>query len=118
MFMSIEVLPVLMKLLLNFGPPSAYDKLGALRDSGDAEIEELQKESRLTVAAAREDTLVMAEQERIDQQKAAIVARPRPRGPSGRRRRRRAGFCDGRGRRLLSLVSPRPCGRGTPGRCA
>ena len=75
LFMSIEILPVLMKLLLNFGPPSAYDKLAALRDSGDVEIEELQKESRLTVAAAREEMLVMAEKERIDRQKAAIVAR-------------------------------------------
>jgi Domain of unknown function (DUF4407) len=75
LFMSIEILPVLMKLLLNFGPPSAYDKLAALRDSGDVEIEELQKESRLTVAAAREEMLVMAEQERIDRQKQAIRAR-------------------------------------------
>ncbi|MGR6965336.1 DUF4407 domain-containing protein [Geodermatophilus sp. URMC 61] len=75
LFMSIEILPVLMKLLLNFGPPSAYDKLAALRDSGDVEIEELQKESRLSVAAAREEMLVMAEKERIDRQKAAIVAR-------------------------------------------
>jgi uncharacterized protein DUF4407 len=75
LFMSIEILPVLMKLLLNFGPPSAYDELAALRDSGDVRIEEMQKESRLTVAAAREEMLVMAEQERIDRQKAAIVAR-------------------------------------------
>ncbi|SDM41132.1 protein of unknown function [Geodermatophilus siccatus] len=75
LFMSIEILPVLMKLLLNFGPPSAYDRLAALRDSGDVEIEELQKESRLTVAAAREEMLVMAEQERIDRQKQAIIAR-------------------------------------------
>ncbi len=75
LFMSIEILPVLMKLLLNFGPPSAYDKLAALRDSGDVEIEEMQKESRLTVAAAREEMLVMAEKERIDRQKAAIVSR-------------------------------------------
>ncbi|WP_448618235.1 DUF4407 domain-containing protein [Geodermatophilus sp. URMC 65] len=75
LFMSIEILPVLMKLLLNFAPPSAYDKLAALRDSGDVQIEELQKESRLTVAAAREEMLVMAERERIDRQKQAITAR-------------------------------------------
>jgi hypothetical protein len=75
LFMSIEILPVLMKLLLNFGPASAYDKLAALRDSGDVEIEELQAESRLTVAAAREEMLVMAERERIDRQKQAILAR-------------------------------------------
>ena len=53
LFMSVEILPVLMKLLLNFSPPSAYDRLAALRDTGDVEIEELAQESRLTVAKAR-----------------------------------------------------------------
>ena len=46
LFMSVEILPVLMKLLLNFSPPSAYDRLAALRDAGDVEIEELAQESR------------------------------------------------------------------------
>ena len=32
---------MLMKLLLNFSPPTAYDHLAALRDSGDVEIEDL-----------------------------------------------------------------------------
>ncbi|MGY1637913.1 DUF4407 domain-containing protein [Geodermatophilus sp. SYSU D00742] len=77
LFMCVEILPVLMKLLLNFGPPSAYDRLAALRDSGDVEIEELQQESRLTVAKAREEMLVMAEKERIDRQKEAVLARRR-----------------------------------------
>ncbi|HEX2074381.1 MAG TPA: DUF4407 domain-containing protein, partial [Geodermatophilus sp.] len=77
LFMCVEILPVLMKLLLNFGPPSAYDKLAALRDSGDVEIEEMQQESRLTVARAREEVLVMAERERIDRQKDAVLARRR-----------------------------------------
>ncbi|WNV74140.1 DUF4407 domain-containing protein [Geodermatophilus sp. DSM 44513] len=75
LFMSIEILPVLMKLLLNFGPRSAYDELAALRDSGDVEIEAMQRDSRLAVAAAREELLVMAERERIDRQKSAILAR-------------------------------------------
>jgi hypothetical protein len=77
LFMCVEILPVLMKLLLNFGPPSAYDRLAELRDSGDVEVEEMQKESRLAVAAAREELLVMAERERIDRQKEAIKARQR-----------------------------------------
>ncbi|MGY1780343.1 DUF4407 domain-containing protein [Geodermatophilus sp. SYSU D01036] len=75
LFMCVEILPVLMKVLLNFGPPTAYDKLAALRDSGDVDIEEMQQQSRRTVAEAKEEMLVMAEQERLDRQKAAIRAR-------------------------------------------
>jgi len=77
LFMSVEILPVLMKLLLNFSPPSAYDRLAALRDTGDVEIEELAQASRLTVAKAKEELLVMAEQERVDRQKQAVIARRR-----------------------------------------
>ena len=50
LFMSVELLPVLMKMLLNFSPPTGYDRLAALRDTGDVEIEELAQESRKTVA--------------------------------------------------------------------
>ena len=77
LFMCVEILPVLMKLLLNFSPPSAYDRLAALRDSGDVEIEEMAQESRKTVAQAKEELLVMAERERVDRQKEAILARRR-----------------------------------------
>jgi hypothetical protein len=77
LFMCVEILPVLMKLLLNFSPPTAYDRLAALRDAGDVEIEELAQESRRTVAVAKEELLVMAEKERVDRQKEAIVARRR-----------------------------------------
>jgi hypothetical protein len=77
LFMCVEILPVLMKLLLNFAPPSAYDRLAALRDSGDVEIEELAQESRLTVAQAKEELLVLAERERVDRQKEAILSRRR-----------------------------------------
>jgi Domain of unknown function (DUF4407) len=77
LFMCVEILPVLMKLLLNFSPPSAYDRLAALRDAGDVEIEELAQESRKTVAIAKEELLVMAEKERVDRQKEAILARRR-----------------------------------------
>lgn len=78
LFMCVEILPVLMKLLLNFGPPSAYDRLVALRDSGDVDIEQLQQGSRREVAEAKEELLVLAEKERLDRQKEAILARRRP----------------------------------------
>jgi hypothetical protein len=77
LFMCVEILPVLMKLLLNFSPPGAYDRLAALRDTGDVEIEELAQESRRTVAQAKEELLVLAERERVDRQKEAILARRR-----------------------------------------
>ncbi|SEP28765.1 DUF4407 domain-containing protein [Trujillonella endophytica] len=77
LFLCVEMLPVLVKLLLNFGPPSAYDRLAALRDDGDVEVEELQKRSRVDIAQAQEELLVMAEKERVDRQKQAILARRR-----------------------------------------
>ena len=92
LFMSVEILPVLMKLLLNFSPPSAYDRLAALRDTGDVEIEELAQESRLTVAKAKEELLVLAEHERVDRQKQAVSRaggrRSRTSWPAGRWRPR------------------------------
>jgi hypothetical protein len=77
LFMCVEVLPVLMKLLLNFSPPTAYDRLAALRDSGDVDLEEMAQQSRRTVAQAKEELLVLAEKERVDRQKEAILARRR-----------------------------------------
>src|ERR671921_2696808 len=69
LFMCIELLPVLMKVLLNFGPPSAYDKLTALRDSGDIDVEELQQDARREVEEAQAELLVMAERDRVERQK-------------------------------------------------
>ena len=77
LFMSIELLPVLMKVLLNFGPPSAYDKLAAVRDDGDLAVEELQQEARREVEDAQAKLLVMAERDRIERQRDALRARRR-----------------------------------------
>jgi hypothetical protein len=77
LFISIELLPVLMKLLLNFGPKSAYDRVAELRDAGDLDVEELQQASRREVAQAKEELLVLAERERIDRQKEQVLARRR-----------------------------------------
>jgi hypothetical protein len=77
LFMCIELLPVLMKVLLNFGPPSAYDRLAALRERGDMEVEEVQQQARTTIEAAQAELYVMAELERVDRQKEVVRARKR-----------------------------------------
>jgi hypothetical protein len=79
LFISIEILPVLMKVLLNVSPPTAYDRLAALRDRTDIDVEALQQEARRTVEQAQTELLVMAEQERVDRQKEAVKARRRAR---------------------------------------
>jgi hypothetical protein len=79
LFMCVEILPVLMKLLLNFSPPSTYDKVAALRDEGDIAVEELQQEARKVVEQAQADLLVMAEKERVEKQKELVLARTRAR---------------------------------------
>ncbi len=79
LFISIELLPVLMKTLLNFGPRSIYDRLTDLRDDGDLEVEQLQQSARLEVEQAQQELLVMAEKERVDRQKEQVLARRRTR---------------------------------------
>jgi len=79
LFISVELLPVLMKMLLNFGPRSTYDRLSDLRDDGDLEVEQLQQVARVEVEQAVQDLLVLAEKERVDKQKEQVLARRRAR---------------------------------------
>jgi hypothetical protein len=77
LFISVELLPVIMKALLNFGPPTAYDKLVHVRDRSDVEIDEMQQETRRSVEAAQQELYVMAERERVDRQRYQVEARAR-----------------------------------------
>jgi Domain of unknown function (DUF4407) len=77
LFICIELLPVLMKVLLNFGPPTAYDELVHVRDRSDVEIEGMQQEARRAVEQAQQELYVMAEQERVDRQRHQVEARRR-----------------------------------------
>lgn len=77
LFICIELLPVLTKVLLNFGPPTAYDRLAALREKTDVAVEEIEQQARETVEQARNEILVMAELERLERQKEAIQERQR-----------------------------------------
>jgi hypothetical protein len=79
LFMCVEVMPVLMKLLLNFSPPSAYDRLAALRDRADLDGEEIKLQARRTVEEAEAELLVLAEKERVDRQRDQVLARRRAR---------------------------------------
>jgi hypothetical protein len=79
LFICVELLPVLMKMLLNFGPRSTYDRLTDLRDDGDLEVEQLQQSARIEVEQAVQELLVLAEKERVDRQKEQVLARSRAR---------------------------------------
>ncbi|MGY2128520.1 DUF4407 domain-containing protein [Blastococcus sp. SYSU DS0617] len=79
LFICIELLPVLMKMLLNFGPRSTYDRLTELRDDGDLEVEQLQQSARVEVEQAVQELLVLAEKERVDRQKDQVLARRKSR---------------------------------------
>jgi len=75
LFICIELLPVLMKVLSNFGPPSAYDRLTALRDGGNLDVEQVQQQARRELEAAQAELLVIAERERVEREKSVILAR-------------------------------------------
>ncbi|MGY1601700.1 DUF4407 domain-containing protein [Geodermatophilus sp. SYSU D00815] len=79
LFICIELLPVLMKMLLNFGPKTTYDRLAEMRDDGDLSVEELQQAARREVEEAQQELLVLAEKERVDRQKEAVLERRRAR---------------------------------------
>jgi hypothetical protein len=79
LFICIELLPVFMKTLLNFSPSTAYDKLAEIRDDGDISIETMQQQTRREVERAQQELLVLAEKERVDRQKEAVLARRRAR---------------------------------------
>src|SRR3954451_19187945 len=79
LFISIELLPVLMKMLLNFSPATTYDKLAELRDDADLSLEEMQQDARRRVEEMQQELLVLAEKERVDVEKEAVLARRRAR---------------------------------------
>src|SRR3954447_11577300 len=79
LFICIELLPVFMKTLLNFSPATAYDKLAEIRDDGDISVETMQQQARREVERAQQELLILAEKERVDRQKEAVLARRRAR---------------------------------------
>lgn len=65
LFLSIEILPVLMKVMLNFSPPTAYDRMVTLREDEEVAAEEIRREGRRRAQQARADLVVAAETDRM-----------------------------------------------------
>ena len=65
LFLSVEVLPVLTKVLLNFAEPVAYDTLLKVRDDEEVEAEQIRVDGRRRAQQARADLVVAAETDRM-----------------------------------------------------
>ncbi|SDX74416.1 protein of unknown function [Modestobacter sp. DSM 44400] len=114
LFLSIELLPVLVKVLLNMAQPAAYDRLVELREAEEVEFEEIRREGRRRAQQARADLVVAAETDRmarelLDREIAARDEAARAAEEAARRKQRR-----GLGRVLRGLrrrsdeVAPAP----------
>jgi Domain of unknown function (DUF4407) len=64
LFLCIELLPVLMKLLINVGEPSTYDRELKVREEGQVRISELRHDGHLKSEQVRVSIDVQAEQAR------------------------------------------------------
>lgn len=94
LFLSIELLPVLVKVLMNFAQPGAYDRLIALREAEEVKFEEIRSEGRRRAQQARADLVVAAETDRmarelLDREIAARDAAVRAAEEAARRAQRR-----------------------------
>ena len=68
LFLCIEVLPVLVKLLWSFGPASLYDKLAAGQDDDIERSERDRSERDRSLAKQRVETSLRLERQRLDAQ--------------------------------------------------
>jgi len=91
LFLSVELLPVLMKVMLNFAEPTAYDRLAELRDEEDVDAEEIRRNGRQRAQQARADLVVAAETDRMAREilDREIAAREEAERAAERKARRR-----------------------------
>lgn len=75
MFTCIELLPVLVKLMMSFGPPTAYDRVQDTQDDGDAVVFEQQMTAWRDAQQVRARLGVDVETDRVDveRQRAALA---------------------------------------------
>src|SRR3954452_17789725 len=94
LFLSVELLPVLMKTLLSFGEPNSYEVLEKLRDEEDVEAEKIRREGRQRAVQARADLVVAAETDRMAREilDREIAAREEAERREARRQARRGRF--------------------------
>jgi hypothetical protein len=113
LFLSVEILPVVMKVLLNFAEPTAYDRMVQLRDDEEVEAEEIRREGRRRAQQARADLVVAAETDRmarelLDREIAARDEAARAAEEAARRKQRRglSRMVRGLGARAASTLRP------------
>jgi hypothetical protein len=82
---------VLMKVMLNFSVPTAYDRLEVLRDEEDVTAEEIRRNGRQRAQQARADLIVAAETDRMAREilDREIAAREEAERAAERKARRR-----------------------------
>ena len=120
LFLSVEILPVLMKAMLNFAEPTAYDRLLRVRDEEEVAAEEIRVDGRQRAVQARADLIVAAETDRMAREilDRELAAREEAaRAAERRARRREARSLRGLVRRVLPgraaeapAPDPRPAG--------
>src|SRR4051794_32817870 len=113
LFLSVEVLPVLVKVLLNLAEPAAYDRLVTARDDEEVLAEEIRSQGRLRAQRARADLLVAAETDRmareiVDRENAAREEAARKAERRARRRRNRIARIVGDVLRPARVEAPEP----------
>jgi Domain of unknown function (DUF4407) len=91
LFLSVELLPVLMKTLLTFGEPTSYEVLEKLRDEEDVEAEKIRRDGRQRAVQARADLVVAAETDRMAREilEREVAAREEAERREARRQARR-----------------------------
>jgi hypothetical protein len=113
----VELLPVLMKVLLNFAEPTAYDRLAQLRDEEDVDAEQIRRNGRQRAQQARADLVVAAETDRMAREilDREIAAREEAERAAERKARRREARSL---RRVLGRMvgAPRPAAAPVPAR--
>ncbi|MBB3674340.1 DUF4407 domain-containing protein [Modestobacter versicolor] len=103
LFLSVELLPVLMKTLINFAEPTAYEKLEKMRDDEDVEAETIRRNGRQRAVQARADLVVAAETDRMARE---ILDREAAAREEAARREARRQARRGRFSRILRTVVP------------
>jgi Domain of unknown function (DUF4407) len=103
LFLSVELLPVLMKTLLNFAEPTAYEQLEVLRDEEDVEAEKIRRDGRQRAVQARADLVVAAETDRMARE---IIDREAAAREEAERREARRQARRGRFTRIMRIVRP------------
>ncbi|WP_369134675.1 DUF4407 domain-containing protein [Modestobacter sp. I12A-02662] len=113
LFLSVEILPVLVKVLLTLGEPAAYDRLVTARDDEEVLSEQIRSQGRIRAQQARADLLVAAETDRmareiVDRENAAREEAARRAERRARRRRSRIARIVGDVIRPNREVAPEP----------